>query len=104
MVYELAFLHDGRQYYLAGRKEVQHDPIVDIWRDTTTLYTQLHEGPDKSAPVVGAGILHIQPGDLIKLIGALHTTHADSMSERAQAMLRFGRFFAGELWDTYVGG
>ncbi len=104
MVYELAFRHEGRQYYLAGRKEVRHDPLIDIWRDTTTLFTQLHEGPHKSGPVVGAGILHIQPNDLAKLIAALHATHADSLGERAQAMLRFGRFFAGELWETYARG
>src|SRR5207253_7471784 len=36
MVYELAFAHAGRDYYLAGRKEVRNDSGPDLWADTTT--------------------------------------------------------------------
>jgi cholesterol oxidase len=57
--YELAFVLGSQDYYLAGRKEVRHDPVYDLWRDTTTLYTTLHQGTDKTGTVVGAGILTI---------------------------------------------
>ena len=58
MVYEWGLDHDGKPYYFAGHKNVTVHPIFDVWKDTTTLYTQLHEGKDKRGPVVGAGIIY----------------------------------------------
>lgn len=101
MVYELAFAHDGQDYYLAGRKTVRHDPVYDLWRDTTTLYTTLHQGTDQRGPIVGAGILTIDLDRLIKLIGSIQVIHARSTAEKAHTLLHFGRFFLGELWDIY---
>jgi len=102
MVYEMAFEHGGKSYYLAGQKNVREDPITDLWKATTTLYTKLHEGGDKSGPVVGAGILTLGVRELIKLVSTLHATGADSFTEKSEAIAKFGRFFLGELWDTYV--
>lgn len=101
MVYELAFAHDGQDYYLAGRKHVRHDPVYDLWRDTTTLYTTLHRGRDQSGPVVGAGILTIDVGRLIKMVESIQVIDAHSTADRARALLQFGRFFLGALWTTY---
>jgi predicted acylesterase/phospholipase RssA len=101
MIYELAFEHDGQDYYLAGKKEVQDDPGFDLWKDTTTLYTQLHQGPDKASPVIGAGILSLGVDELAKLVSTLHATNAKSVTEQGQAIFRFGQFFLGQLWDTY---
>jgi hypothetical protein len=102
MVYELGFDHGGKSFYLAGRKEVREDPITDLWKATTTLYTQLHEGTDKSGPVAGAGILTLGVGDLLKLVSTVQVTGTTSPAEKAEALSRFGSFFLGELWDTYV--
>lgn len=102
MVYQLAFEHEGQPYYLAGKKEVRDDPGVDLWSDTTTLYTRLHNGPDDSGPVVGAGILRLGVDDLIDLVASMRTTDADSIGERGEALSTFGRLFLGELWDSYA--
>jgi hypothetical protein len=102
MVYELGFQHGGRDYYLAGKKEVRDDPGFDLWKDTTTLFTRLHQGKDASGPVVGAGVLSLGVADLIKLLATFRVTHAGSLKERAATVARFGRFFLGELWDTYL--
>ncbi len=102
MVYELAFEHQGQNYYLAGKKEVREDPLFDLWSDTTTLYTQLHKGNDKSGDVVGAGILTLGVTDLIKLISTVKVTNAESGTDKVATIAKFGRFFMGELWDTYV--
>ncbi len=101
MIYELAFEHDRQDYYLAGKKEVQDDPGFDLWKDTTSLYTQLHQGTDKSAPVVGVGILSLDPGEFAKLVSTISVTNAKSAKEKAQALLDFGHFFLGQLWETY---
>ena len=102
MLYELGFTHGDKDYYLAGRKEVKDDPGFDLWSDTTTLYTRLHQGRDDSGPVVGAGVLTLGVSELMKLVGSMEVIHADALSDKAETLARFGRFFMGELWDTYV--
>jgi predicted acylesterase/phospholipase RssA len=102
MVYELGFTHEGEEYYLAGKKEVKDDHGFDLWSDTTTLFTQLHKGIDKSAPVVGAGILTLGVTDLIKLVSTLKVTNVDSSKDKVKTVSKFGTFFMGELWDSYV--
>lgn len=102
MVYEMGFTHEGKSYYLAGQKDVKDDPIFDLWKATTTLYTKLHEGTDKSGPVVGAGILTLGVKELIKLVSTIEAPGATSFTQKSEAIAKFGRFFLGELWDTYV--
>ncbi|MGS2721523.1 patatin-like phospholipase family protein [Paraglaciecola aestuariivivens] len=102
MVYELAFVHDGQDYYLAGKKEVRDDPGFDLWSDTTTLYTQLYQGKNKNAPIVGAGILSLGVTDLLKLVSTVKVTNASSHTDKIATVAKFGRFFMGELWDSYV--
>src|ERR1700685_3748210 len=101
MVYELGFEATGRNYYMAGKKEVQQGPVTDMWKATTTLYAQLHDGSDKSGPVVGAGVLTLGVTDLLAMIPTMHATNAHSVEDAAKAVTRFGRFFLGELWETY---
>ena len=103
MVYELGFEHEGKQYYLAGRKEVRDDPGFDVLSDTTTLYTTLHEGTDRTGPVAGAGVLSLGMGDLAALTRTIRVTGTRSRREQAAALASFGRFFVGELWDTHLG-
>lgn len=101
MVYEMGFAHNGQDYYLAGKKEVRDDSVLDMWQETTTLFTQLHQGTDKTGPVVGAGILTLGPLDLMKMVSTMHALNATSPAEGAGAMMTFGRFFMGKLWDSY---
>jgi cholesterol oxidase len=98
----MGFQHDGKSYYLAGQKDVRQDPIFDLWKATTTLYSKLHEGTDKSGPVVGAGILSLGVRQLIDLMSTMKAPGAATFTEKSEAMAKFGRFFLGELWDTYV--
>ena len=102
MVYELAFEHGGKNYYLAGHKEVKDDPGLDLWKDTTTLFATLHYGDDKSGPVAGAGILSLGPLALAKMVTTMHSTNTSSTIEGMRVVGRFGKFFLGELWDSYI--
>ncbi len=102
MVYEMAFEHGSEPYYLAGRKEVKDDPGFDIWSDTTTLYTHIHRGRDKSGEIIGAGVLTLGVGDLIRLLSTLEVLHVNERGKKLETLTRFGRFFMGELWDSYA--
>ena len=101
MIYELGFEHEGQAYYVAGKKEVHDDPGFDLWGDTTTLFTQLHKGPDTSGEVVGAGVLRLSVAGLGKLVSTMRATSTDSATAKAKVYAKFGSFFLGELWDSY---
>ena len=101
MIYELGFEHQGQDYYLAGQKEVRDDPGIDLWKDTTTLLTRLHRGSDKAGPVIGAGILTLDIIELKNLLATTQVLNAPSATAQAKAIAEFGRFFLGELWETY---
>jgi len=102
MVYEWGVEHGGKSYYFAGEKHVPVHPIYKLWHDTTTLYTRVHEGPDKSGPVVGAGILSLGPLRFTRLLIGAKVTNSKSVGERFRTMAVFVRFFLGHLWMLYV--
>ena len=102
MVYELAFDHNGKSYYLAGRKEVKDDPGFDTWSDTTTLYTTLNEGADKTGSIVGAGILKLSVGQLVDMVKTFTATNATGAKDKIEALTAFGKFFLGKLWDSHA--
>lgn len=104
MVYELAFVRDGQDYYLAGHKLVRDDPGIDLWSDTTTLFTTLHKGRDKQAPIAGAGVLRLGVKELADLLSTLKVTNAADAVATAKGYAAFGGFFLGELWKTYGKG
>jgi hypothetical protein len=101
MVYELGFEYQGKPYYLAGQKEVRSGSALNMWHQTTTLYTKLHEGRDKTGPVVGAGTLSLGVTDLIKMVGTMQVSGVESAAEKGKILGAFGAFFMGELWDSY---
>lgn len=98
MVYELPFMAAGKAHYLSGRKVVHDDPGFDMWSDTTTLFTRLHEGDSAEAPVIGAGVLHIGVRELIAMLRTLEVTGEGGMS----TLMTFGRFFFGEVWELFT--
>ena len=96
MQYRLAFEHDGKPYFLDGRKHVHDDPGFDVWKDTTTLYTVLHAGSDASGPVVGAGILGLGVEALTRMMSTMRST-----GDGLEPLVKFGKVFLGSLWETY---
>ncbi|HTN83650.1 MAG TPA: alpha/beta fold hydrolase [Sorangium sp.] len=94
---------EGRSFYFYGFKVVTDRPIWDVWHDTTTLYITIHEGDDDKGPVIGKGILVIEPEDFIRQLGTLDVTNAKNAEERLATTVKFGRFFAGVVYDYYGG-
>ncbi|TDD82279.1 GMC oxidoreductase [Actinomadura rubrisoli] len=103
MKYRLYFTDgEDRPRTLSGHKNVLHGPPTRIWPDTSTLYVRLLEGhvaeeDESGAAVVAAGVLHIQLADFARQL----TTFRTSGPGGAASLIRFGRFFAGELWEVY---
>ena len=103
MQYRLAFEHDGKPYFLDGAKHVHDDPGFDVWKDTTTLRTVLHEGTDENGPVAGAGILSLGVEALTRMMTTMRPTGGG-----IEPLVKFGKVFLGSLWASYgkdkVGG
>jgi hypothetical protein len=96
MQYRLAFEHDGTPYFLDGAKHVHDDPGVDVWKDTTTLLTVLHEGSGASGPVAGAGILSLGVEALARMMSTMRPHNGG-----IEPMVKFGKVFLGSLWEQY---
>ena len=100
MTYGLRFAHEGREYFLEGTRAIRYTPGASLWKDTTRLHCQLHEGPDARGSVVGAGVLTLGVGQVLELISSMHPARTGSAG--LSAMARFGGFFLGPLWDRYA--
>lgn len=94
---------EGTHYHLAGFKSIHNDPGLDVWSDTTTLYVTAYKGDTDGGPVVAKGILTIRPDDFAAQLTTMEVSNASGSTERLAATTRFGRFFAGSLFDVYGG-
>jgi cholesterol oxidase len=93
----------GAPVTLFGFKTVRNDRGLDIWSDTSTLRTTLlrgHVPPGGTAPVIGAGVLRIQPLDFAKQLTTFRAGGGDPLRSLGQ----FGAFFGGALWRIYGPG
>ncbi len=104
MVYRMKLTtKGGKVYYFDGFKAVHNEPGFDLWADTTTLYISVHDGDSLNSPLVGRGIIKIQPADFMRQMSTLEVTNTNSLTQRLEETARFGRFFAGVLFETYGG-
>ena len=107
MLYRIFFTDvAGESMTLSGHKVIRDDPGLDLWTDTTTLYTRVlrgHLGPDeeRDGEIVGAGIIRISLPDFMKQLTTFRPAGPTS-ADRVAATNRFGRLFLGKLWDVYA--
>ncbi len=92
----------GQPRTLIGWKNVWHGALTRIWPDTSTLYFRLLAGhvaaqEDDQARILAAGTLHLHITDFVREL----TTIRVEGPHGAAGTERFGRFFAGQLWDVY---
>jgi cholesterol oxidase len=92
---------DGKDFYFSGFKLIRDETGVDSWSDTTTLYITVYAGQNDQAKVIGKGILRIPIAAFMKQLTTMQVTNSRSLGERWEGMLKFGRFFGGQLVDTY---
>ena len=93
----------GRSFFFSGFKVIHNGPATALWPETTTLYATVYDGDDSSCPVFGKGILKTSAEDFMHQLTTIQVTGASDSRQRLEATARFGKFFAGVLWDTYGG-
>ncbi|MFQ5589107.1 MAG: GMC family oxidoreductase N-terminal domain-containing protein, partial [Nitrospiria bacterium] len=93
---------NGDTYYFDGFKEIKDDPGFDMWEDTTTLFITVYRGESPSEAVAGKGILRILPEDFITQLTTVKVLNSENLKQRLAAKARFGKFFAGGLYDAFI--
>lgn len=93
----------GRRVFLDGHKVVRDEPGIDVVSDTTTLFVAVHEGEDDTGPVIARGVIRIAAADFARQLTTFWARRGDGRADPVAAA-RFGRLFAGGLWDTYQPG
>jgi cholesterol oxidase len=94
---------DGRRWRFDGFKEVLPGKMLEAWQETTTLYITVQPEGDDEPALTARGILHIAPLDFARQMTTLNVMDAPDPAAAVAAAARFGRFFAGALFETYLG-
>jgi len=94
---------DGHQFHFEGFKVVRDASASQLWPQTTTLYVTVREGPSAVGLVVAQGVMTVHPDDFARQLATMRALHAPSRLAGLEAKARFGRFFAGHLFETYGG-
>lgn len=91
----------GKNYFFEGFKDIYNNNVVDAWKDTTTLFITLYEGNTSGGNIVGKGKLVIKVSDLLKQLRTVKSLHPKNNKEGRKAIGSFGKFFAGNVFETY---
>lgn len=103
MLYRLSFLgRDGKPYLLDGFKRLHDHEGFDAWADATTLYTTIRDGWAADGPIVAQGILHVHARDFMEQLTTFRVRNSSGALDSTTWLARFGLFFFGQLWETYV--
>jgi cholesterol oxidase len=103
MRYRLQFTDaSGQPRTIIGHKDIWHGPPTRIWPDTSTLHVWLFEGhvaedENDEARMLATGTLHLRLTGFARQLTTIRTKGPHGVV----ALERFGRFFAGQLWDVY---
>ncbi|UII19336.1 GMC family oxidoreductase N-terminal domain-containing protein [Fulvivirga ligni] len=89
---------EGKKYKFKGFKDIHDDKGFDVWKDTTTLFIDVFE----DEAVIGKGKLKIEIMDFKKQLTTLRALHTNSTAEALKAQLTFGKFFAGNVYESYI--
>lgn len=107
MRYRLWFRdRDGQPLTFTGVKYVHDDKGLDMWPDTSTLYSRIYEGhidedEDGGTTPIAAGVLRILVRDFAKQLTTFRS-RGPSLRARARAFALFLGIFGGKLFDVFA--
>ncbi|CAB3802128.1 hypothetical protein LMG28614_05550 [Paraburkholderia ultramafica] len=94
---------EGKTFYLSAQKIITRTSPINLWEQTNTAYAEIRESQQADAPVLGKATLIITPENFLKQQRTLEVTNAPDLKTRLEWTLKFGKFFAGVLFDEYGG-
>ncbi len=101
MHYTLKFKDQKNEVHtFYGFKNVHKQDPIQMWKDTTTLYTQIYKGEQREDPLY-AGVLRLNLKDFTKQMMTLNS-NSPSVLVRAHSIYKFMNVFAENLWESYT--
>jgi cholesterol oxidase len=91
----------GKTWTLQGEKRIEDDAGLDLWNDTTHLFTTVYEGAGFHGKVAAKGLLKVHFGDLMVALKSIEVLGARSTAEEFEALARCGKYFIATLAKTY---
>jgi cholesterol oxidase len=99
MLYDLQLVTSaGGRFRIRGVKYVKDHSGFDLLRDTTTLFTQVY---DENGVECARGVIRVGLRDFLKQMRTLKPLRANSRLEGWGARLRFLRFFAAVMVESF---
>ncbi|CAG4908946.1 alpha/beta fold hydrolase [Paraburkholderia saeva] len=94
---------EGKKYYFFGQKIITHTSVLELWKETNTLYGQMRESSAADAPVIGTATLIITFENFLRQSRTYDITNAPDIKTRLELAAKFGKFFSGVLFNEYGG-
>lgn len=94
--------NDGMPYALEGFKDVHNDRVIDLWYDTTALFTTVRPLEPIDGATESRGILRIRPLDLVPQVLSMRDPNARGVLRQVSALARFNWFFSTTLAREYA--
>jgi len=94
---------DDNKYLFTGFKVIKDNAGgLNAWHQTTTLFSTVYRGTEEDPKqVLGKGILYIQVLDFARQLTTMNIINAPDRKLRLKYLAKFGKYFAGSLWDIY---
>jgi cholesterol oxidase len=104
MVYRMVLVgDDGRDHFFEGIKRLRDGSVAGLWEQATTLHVTVSAGAEPGGALEAVGTMTLRPADFLRQVATIRAVGAPSTRSSLEARVRFGRWFAGGLWDTYGG-
>ena len=94
---------EGMEYTLIAFRRIPGHFVLDAWPDMSTVYLTIMMGAGPNTPLWGSGILRTELEQFAKQLNAIEAINVDSPLQRLETVVRFGRFYAGRMWDQLGG-
>ncbi len=94
---------DGSEFTLTGFRRIPGNFVLDAWPDMSTLYITVMQGAGPNTPLWGSGILRTDLDQFARQLGSIEAINANGALHRLETVVRFGRFFAGPMWEQLGG-
>ena len=107
MLYRLFFADSvGHPLTLTGFKDIHGGSPMDVWPETSTLYTTIlrgHVEDGGEGALVGSGMLRILPQDFARQLTTFRVS-GPGLRGRGAALGEFLQLFLGQLWTVFSRG
>lgn len=97
MIYTCRVASAEKEFFFKGVKTLARKPGSNWWTDLTTLYVDVHEGPDDSGRRAAMGVITLGVQDLLKQLSTVTSNYPNEDNNSILTTLATDAIFWGDL-------